>query len=198
MEDESSRFLPGRRKPRPRIAVGLNLSTASADHSNTAVSKVEAVAGSQGFEGFAMLSLYPLRATRPRAFPLRVEADLIQENLIRIEAFSMLVSSFMQPVLWDAWKTHHLASVSDGIIIRAHEGTSATSMPLAALLGTHLSRPPEAPIQGAAFVELLRHANRLIHHVASIERCLRGKGLPTANVQARRSATPIAMRPQHK
>jgi len=97
-EDESSRFLLGRRGPRPLVAVGFNPSTANADHSDTTVSKVEAVAGSQGLGGFAMLNLYPLRATHPCALPLRGEADLIQENLIRIETLTRLVSSFMQPV----------------------------------------------------------------------------------------------------
>ena len=61
--------------------IGLNPSTATRDKSDTTVAKVEAVARRNGHDGFVMLNLYPLRATKPSTLPQRANATQLRRNL---------------------------------------------------------------------------------------------------------------------
>jgi hypothetical protein len=94
------RFTLGKSGFRRLLTVGLNPSTATKEKSDTTVAKVEAVAKQNGFDGFVMLNLYPVRSTDYNALPLDVDAEAFSENLNRIEA---LVAADPTSVVWAAW-----------------------------------------------------------------------------------------------
>jgi hypothetical protein len=94
------RFTLGKRGARTLIAIGLNPSTAAQEKSDTTVAKVEGVAERNGFDGFVMLNLYPIRSTDFNTLPVGVEPRAFSENLKCIET---LVASEPKPVIWAAW-----------------------------------------------------------------------------------------------
>ncbi|PKO82214.1 MAG: hypothetical protein CVU19_02595 [Betaproteobacteria bacterium HGW-Betaproteobacteria-13] len=94
------RFTLGKSGSRKLLTVGLNPSTATKEKSDTTVAKVEGVAKRNGFDGFVMLNLYPLRSTDFNALPFDVDAEALSENLNRIEA---LVADDPTSVVWAAW-----------------------------------------------------------------------------------------------
>jgi len=94
------RFALGRNGPRKLFAIGLNPSTATKEKSDTTVAKVDGVAKRNGFDGFVMLNLYPVRATDFNALPLDVNTVAFSENLNCIET---LVAANPAPVVWAAW-----------------------------------------------------------------------------------------------
>lgn len=94
------RFSLGKSGSRKLFTIGLNPSTATKEKSDTTVAKVEGAARRNGFDGFVMLNLYPVRATNYNALPVNVDAEAFSENLNHIEA---LVASEPNPVIWAAW-----------------------------------------------------------------------------------------------
>lgn len=100
------RFTLGRSGVRKLLTIGLNPSTATREKSDTTVAKVDGVARRNGFDGFVMLNVYPVRSTDFNALPLGVDAEAISENLSHIEA---LVASEPNPTIWVAWGENILA-----------------------------------------------------------------------------------------
>jgi hypothetical protein len=98
--DDSWRYTLGKGGSRKLLAIGLNPSTASQEKSDTTVAKVEGAAIRNGFDGFVMLNLYPVRSTDYNLLPVDLDRDAFFENLIRIES---AVASESQPVIWAAW-----------------------------------------------------------------------------------------------
>jgi hypothetical protein len=100
------RFALGRRGRRKLLTIGLNPSTATNEKSDTTVAKVEGVARQNGFDGFVMLNLYPVRSKNFQNLPVKVETGAFAENLKCIEE---LVASEPKPVIWVAWGENILA-----------------------------------------------------------------------------------------
>ncbi|MGI8400912.1 MAG: DUF1643 domain-containing protein [Gemmatimonadaceae bacterium] len=100
------RFTLGRSGNRKLITIGLNPSTATEEKSDATVAKVEQVARRNGFEGFVMLNLYPVRSTDFRALAVRANAKAFAENLKTIES---VVATESKPVIWAAWGDSILA-----------------------------------------------------------------------------------------
>ena len=94
------RYALGRSGSRPLIAIGLNPSTANQEKSDPTVAKVEKAAIQNGFDGFIMLNLYPIRATDYRTLSRRVDSMAFEKNLRTIE---QTVSSIARPTIWAAW-----------------------------------------------------------------------------------------------
>ena len=90
----------GKSGHRKLFTVGLNPSTATKEKSDTTVAKVEQVAVRNGFDGFVMLNLYPVRATHFRDLPSQANPKAFAENLAHIEAAVAIES---RPVFWAAW-----------------------------------------------------------------------------------------------
>lgn len=86
--------------------IGLNPSTATQEKSDTTVAKVETVARLNGYSGFAMLNLYPVRATDYNELPAKPEATAIMQN---VTAIKTLFGDTMQPTIWAAWGQSVLA-----------------------------------------------------------------------------------------
>jgi hypothetical protein len=90
------RFTLGKSGRRKLLAIGLNPSIATREKSDTTMAKVEGVARRNGFDGFTMLNLYPVRSTNFQKLPYRADTEAFAENLKRIEA---LVASEPEPVI---------------------------------------------------------------------------------------------------
>ena len=94
------RFTLGKSGKRKLLTIGLNPSTATQEKSDPTIARVQKVAQNNGFDGFVMLNLYPVRATDYRTLPSKVDKEAFSENLKRIQA---VVSSEEKPTLWAAW-----------------------------------------------------------------------------------------------
>ena len=104
--DDRLRFLLGRHGRRMLFVVGLNPSTATQEKSDTTVAKVEAVAHQHGYSGFAMLNLYPARATNFNTLPLLPDPTAVEKNLAAIAG---LLANSRKPTVWAAWGQSVLA-----------------------------------------------------------------------------------------
>ena len=96
------RYTLGKAGKNPLLAIGLNPSTATQEKADTTVAKVEQVAINNGYDGFIMLNLYPVRATDYRNLPSAVNPTAFEKNLDAIEE---TVSAQSKPVIWAAWGT---------------------------------------------------------------------------------------------
>lgn len=99
-DDDTARFILGKNGKRKLFVVGLNPSTANKENSDTTVAKVETVARNNGYDGFVMSNLYPLRSTNPNGLPSEVDTLLFQTNIDKIIA---IAGSEESPVFWAAW-----------------------------------------------------------------------------------------------
>jgi len=106
-QNDTWRYSLGKSGRRKLITIGLNPSTATQEKSDTTVAKVEMVAKQNGFDGFIMLNLYPVRATDFKQLPKLRESVAFEENIKQIES---IVLAEPKPVIWAAW----------GESIRAH------------------------------------------------------------------------------
>ncbi|MGD1939663.1 MAG: DUF1643 domain-containing protein [Cyanophyceae cyanobacterium] len=98
--EEKYRFLLGKAGTPSLIIIGLNPSTATREKSDVTASKVAKVALHNGFEGFILANLYPLRATKPKDLPGAGNLALIQDNADIIARVSREQRS---QVFWAAW-----------------------------------------------------------------------------------------------
>ncbi len=80
--------------------VGLNPSTANRERGDTTVTKTQRIARAQGYDGFVMTNLYPMRSTDPKGLHKRVNNRLLEDNLEHIAAS---IASVPKPVFWAAW-----------------------------------------------------------------------------------------------
>ncbi|MBL4780607.1 MAG: DUF1643 domain-containing protein [Porticoccaceae bacterium] len=96
---DTARFILGKAGASKLYVIGLNPSTANREKADTTVAKVETVARLNGYQGFVMANLYPLRATDPHDLPHAHNGRLLRHNILEI------VDSFGEepPVMWAAW-----------------------------------------------------------------------------------------------
>lgn len=106
-KDDKWRYVMGQSGAKPLLTVGLNPSTATREKLDPTVSRVKRVAEVQGFDGFIMMNLYPVRATDYRGLPKVADAAAFRKNLDEIEK---VVERTPDPHVWAAWGasvTHH-------------------------------------------------------------------------------------------
>ena len=99
-QNDQWRYTLGRSGARPLLVLGLNPSTATQEKLDPTVTRVEKVAQQCGFDGFVMLNLYPVRATKPQDLPTKVDPVAYERNL---EAIEKIVAQYVNPTLWAAW-----------------------------------------------------------------------------------------------
>lgn len=98
--NDAWRFTLGKSGTRTLIVIGLNPSTATQERADTTVAKVEQAAANNGYDGFIMLNLYPVRSTDFESLPLEEDTEAFRENMERIV---QLVATTPNPVIWAAW-----------------------------------------------------------------------------------------------
>ena len=94
------RFALGKSGERPLVAIGLNPNTATRDKGDVTATKVERVAARAGFDGFVLVNLYPVRAARCAALPLRENRDAYATNLAQI---AECIERLAPAAIWAAW-----------------------------------------------------------------------------------------------
>ncbi|WP_312417357.1 DUF1643 domain-containing protein [Comamonas sp.] len=99
-QNDQWRYTLGTSGTRPLITIGLNPSTATQEKSDPTVARVQKVAALNGYDGFVMLNLYPVRATDWSALPTRADAQAYARNLDEMEK---LIAQYETPTLWAAW-----------------------------------------------------------------------------------------------
>ncbi len=99
-EDDSWRYTLGKAGRRNLLTIGLNPSTATQEKADPTVARVEQVALKNGYDGFVMLNLSPIRATDYKTLPTSGNITAFERNLEKIEA---VVAAESEPVIWAAW-----------------------------------------------------------------------------------------------
>ena len=97
---DTARFTLGNSGSKKIFVVGLNPSTANKENSDPTVSRVRTVSENNGYDGFVMLNLYPLRATDPKTLPKQADTELIKTNIKEIVS---IADDDPTPIFWAAW-----------------------------------------------------------------------------------------------
>ncbi len=72
--------------------LGVNPSTAHPDKLDSTVTSVKNITESNGYDGWLMINVYPLRSTDPNHLPLTANEKIHQENLMAIRECLMKFS----------------------------------------------------------------------------------------------------------
>ena len=76
------RYTLGKYVTKPLIFFGINPSTASIEKNDATISIIEHIAKLRHYDGYMMLNIYPLRATKiDSAFPKKCDVDICAKNL---------------------------------------------------------------------------------------------------------------------
>ena len=94
------RFILGKEGAKKLFVIGLNPSTANKEKTDTTAAKVEQVALQNGFDGFVMANLYPLRSTDPKGLHKRKNTELFESNL---HCIFELARKERELIIWAAW-----------------------------------------------------------------------------------------------
>ena len=100
--DEKERYLLGQPGKYNLLVFGVNPSTASPGESNLdpTIRKVRKVAEKEGFDGWIMANLYPLRETDPDKLPDKADKKLVDNNL---KVISAIEKNYTIGKVWAAW-----------------------------------------------------------------------------------------------
>lgn len=98
--DHEYRFALGRSGKRPLVVIGINPNKADAFQNDPTIRKIEEqLEVWREFDGFLMLNLYPIRASKPELLN-QFEKDLAILNAALIR---QLLKGMTKPVVWAAW-----------------------------------------------------------------------------------------------
>ncbi len=92
-ENNSARFVLGFDNTNPLIVIGVNPSTANDKVPDATIRRVLGYVERNGFNGFLMINVFPLRATNPDSLPNDGDDLLHKQNLIQIENVFQLHSN---------------------------------------------------------------------------------------------------------
>ena len=84
-DGDNIRFVLLKSGERMLYVFGVNPSTATESRPDPTMRKIIGFAIRNGFEGFAMMNLYPLRSTNPYDLPKEIDEELHQRNLAAIK-----------------------------------------------------------------------------------------------------------------
>ena len=166
--EDKWRFVLGQSGQRMLFVIGLNPSTATKEKSDTTVSKVKKVAISNGFDGFVMLNLYPVRSTDFNELPIDVSEDAYGRNTEQIEK---LIASQSNPIIWAAWGENILARkyfVASMLELRTKlKATGASWMHFGSLTGSGHPRHPSRLAYKWTFsqLDIDRYAKQFEQHL---------------------------------
>jgi len=99
-KDETLRFVLKKAGDKTLYVIGLNTSTASENTPDQTMRSAMRIAAANGFDGFVMFNLYPLRATDPKDLPETDEQKLVEKN---IAAIQQELGNVSQPTILAAW-----------------------------------------------------------------------------------------------
>ena len=84
------------------LVFGVNPSTATPGDNNIdpTIRKVRKLTAEDGYDGWIMVNLYPLRATDPKELPQKEDKKLLEKN---IKVLKALVKTYRIDAVWAAW-----------------------------------------------------------------------------------------------
>ena len=79
--DSHQRFLLGQCGRRELLAIGLNPSTANEHKIDPTSRNIKIIANNNGYDGWWLTNIYPLRTPKPHLLPLKADIKLGKENI---------------------------------------------------------------------------------------------------------------------
>ena len=100
--DDTERYILGQTGKRNILVFGVNPSTATPgdDHIDPTIRKVRKLTAEDGYDGWIMVNLYPLRATDPKSLPEKEDKKLLEKN---IKVLKALIKAYRIDKVWAAW-----------------------------------------------------------------------------------------------
>ena len=100
--DDKERYVLGQPGRRNILIVGSNPSTATPGENNLdrTIRRVRKMASMQGYDGWIMVNLYPLRNIKSNMLPSEADRELLKNNLNVIEA---VAKYYEIENIWAAW-----------------------------------------------------------------------------------------------
>lgn len=86
-DKDTARFLLGQKGSNPLVFVGVNPSTASPSKLDATTTRAARFSLLHGFDGWAIINIYPQRATLPKNIHKRINKQLHLANMKSIESF---------------------------------------------------------------------------------------------------------------
>jgi hypothetical protein len=99
-KDDTLRYVLKKAGNKTLYVIGLNTSTADESEPDPTVGKAMKIAAAQGYDGFVMFNLYPLRETEPSKLPESDERKLVEKN---IAAIQKELGGVTKPTILAAW-----------------------------------------------------------------------------------------------
>ena len=84
-EDIETRYVLGEAGVKPLICIGVNPSTAMPNKLDRTLTRVKDIAINNGYDGWIMLNVYPLRKTNPDELPQTSYKDICKRNIDEIQ-----------------------------------------------------------------------------------------------------------------
>ena len=85
--DEKFRFALGVSGEKMLIVIALNPSTANEEEPDATMQRIEKICENNNYDGFLMLNLCALRATKPSELPLDVDQKIFKDNIDKISKY---------------------------------------------------------------------------------------------------------------
>ncbi len=100
--DETERYILGQPGSHNMLIFGVNPSTAMPGENNLdpTIRKVRKIVAEEGYDGWLMANLYPLRATNPADLPTKADKKLLEKNIKVLKAIN---DSYTIERVWAAW-----------------------------------------------------------------------------------------------
>lgn len=100
--DDKERYLLGQSGAYNLLIFGINPSTASVNENNLdqMTRKVKKIAKAEGYDGWLIVNIYPLRETDPFKLPRKPDKDLVENNLKVLEAVE---KNYTIGKIWAVW-----------------------------------------------------------------------------------------------
>ena len=89
---DGCRFVLGRKGKNTLICIGANPSKADENNSDMTMNKLCQILANKGYDGYVMLNLYPLIATKPDDLPKECDESIYSQNL---EIIKRILSKFL-------------------------------------------------------------------------------------------------------
>lgn len=84
----------------PLIIIGLNPSTASPFKGDPTSRSIERIVANNGFDGWIIINLYPLRSSKPSKLPETIDLKIHDENL---QVIQEILQRIKKTTIWAAW-----------------------------------------------------------------------------------------------
>ena len=96
------RYVLGEKGNNPVICIGINPSTATPEEPDNTIKSVKRIAKYNGYDGWIMLNVYPLRETDPKKLPKDFLEEKIEINKKEVEK---IIKDYSDADIWCAWGT---------------------------------------------------------------------------------------------